>query len=173
MIWVVQNALFGDEHGHESFTAAIKEAGERCIQLDYTFWDMTVDLKLANTNAKDVLPFGTRSFVCYGRKNGWCVYWDVDFQYSSLLALGEDFVNHDMQIGPLDQLKVPDTGKVFIREASGFNIIKGKVISGYSWPACAAGFKRSADDVNRKDYDWHPIEDDTVFAWAPGIAFLP
>ena len=178
MIWLVQNALFGDEFGYDNFIAAIDATGDRRIQLDYTFWESTIDLKLTGTTPKELLPFGTRSFVCYAKQNGWIVYWDDAFEYPSLLQLGEEFINYDMTVGSLGDLQVPDTGKVYVREAAGFNIIKGKVISGYAWPDWVEGFKRSFADgyhavygedgtKTQRYHDWHPITEDSLFVWAP------
>lgn len=167
MIWLVQNAMFGDEFGIDQFTAAIDVTGDRRIQLDYVFWESTIDLKLTGvTDLKSLIPFGTRSFVAYGMKQGWNVYWDRDFEYTSLIELGEEFINHDLTVAPLDYLKVPDTGKAYVREAAGFNIIKGKVINGYAWPEWVAGFTRQTE-VLTSHHDWHPIDGNTPFIYAP------
>lgn len=167
MIWLIQNAMFGDEFGIDQFTAAIDFAGERRIQLDYVFWESTIDLKLTGvTDPNEIIPFGTRSFTAYGLKNGWKVFWDRKYEYTTLLKLGEEFINYDMSIAPLTSLKVPDTGKAYIREAAGFNIIKGKVISGYSWPEWVAGFTRQTE-VPQSHHDWHPIDGNSLFIYAP------
>ena len=172
MIWLVQNSMFGDEFGYDCFIAAIDATGNRRIQLDYAFWEATIDLKLTGVSPEEIMPFGTRSFVCYAKKNGWIVYWDEAFDYSALRCLGEEFINFDLEVGPLDQLKVPEDGKVFIREAAGFNIIKGKVISAYAWPEWVNGFKFSTSQeidtgVGPRYHDWHPIDGNTHFVWAP------
>lgn len=167
MIWLVQNAMFGDEFGVDQFQAAIDATGDRRIQLDYVFWESTIDLKLTGVeNLKDLIPFGTRSFTAYGMKEGWNVYWDKSFEYPSLLALGEDFINHDMTVGKLKDLVVPDSGKIYIREAAGFNIIKGTVINAYSWPDWVAGFAKRSE-VLPTHHDWHPINEDSLFITAP------
>jgi len=170
MIWLVQNALFGDEFGYDNFIAAIDATGARRIQLDHVFWDATIDLKLTGiTDPKSLIPFGTRSFVRYAIQQGWNVFWNDNFNYPDLTAYGEHFINHDMTVETLDELEVPDTGKVYIREAAGFNIIKGKVISGYAWPDWVNGFKRDRHDdtISRSSHDWHPIDGSTKFIWAP------
>src|ERR1700675_1538380 len=102
MIWLVQNALFGDEFGYDSFIAAIDHTGERRIPLDSQFWESTIDLKLTGTVPSEIIPFGTRAFICYARQQGWVVFWDHLFGYRDLLVLGEEFINHDMQIAPLN-----------------------------------------------------------------------
>ena len=165
-MWLIQNALFGDEAGYDNFIAAIDHTGDRRIPLDYVFWESTIDLKLTGTVPSEVIPFGTRAFVCYGRQHGWCVYWDDSYQYPSLCALGKEFINWDLETAPLDELEVPDTGKVYIREAAGFNIIKGKVINGYAWPDWVRGFKSNVG-VNPRYHDWHPIDGTTLFVMAP------
>jgi hypothetical protein len=168
MIWLVQNAMFGDEFGIDQFTAAIDATGDRRIQLDYVFWESTIDLKLTDTVPSELIPFGTRSFVAYAMKQGWKVFWDKSYEYSSLLALGEEFINYDMTVGPLDKLVVPDQGKIYIREAAGFNIIKGKVINAYAWPDWVRGFTEDREnDSNPHHHDWHPINGDSLFVTAP------
>lgn len=169
MIWLVQNALFGEEMEYERFIAAIDHTGDRRIKLDYVFWESTIDLKLTGvTDLKSIIPFGTRSFVAYAIKNGWRVFWDQDYDYAALRCLGEDFINHDLQVGPMDELEVPYDGKIYMREAAGFNIIKGKVISAYSWPDWKNGFKRNLEgDVSPHHHDWHPIDGTTPFVVAP------
>src|SRR5580692_3566695 len=109
MIWLIQNAMFGDEFGYDSFIAAIDATGDRRINLDYVFWESTIDLKLTGiNNPKDIIPFGTRSFICYAKKMGWNVFWNEVFDYPSLCKLGEEFINYDLQVAPLSELKVPD-----------------------------------------------------------------
>ena len=125
LVWLVQNALFGDEFGYDHFIAAIDQTGDKRIVLDSVFWEATIDLKLTDIDPSTIIPFGTRSFTSYARKVGWKVFWDETYEYASLLRLGEDFINHDMTVAPLSKLQVPDTGKAYIREAAGFNIFKG------------------------------------------------
>lgn len=168
MIWLVQKALFGDEFGYDNFLAAIDHAGERRIPLDYVFWESTIDLKLTGVdNLHEVIPFGTREFTAYGIKNRWRIYWDKGYSYPALRCLGKEFINWDLTVAPLDNLKLPDSEKVYIREAAGFNIIKGKVISSYAWPEWIAGFKRDETESCRGHHDWHPINGDTLFVAAP------
>lgn len=167
MIWLVQNALFGDEHGYNNFLAAIDHTGERRIPLDYVFWESTIDLKLTGANPQQIIPFGTREFTVYGIKQGWNVYWDPDYSYPALRYLGREFINWDLTVAPLDNLQLPDAEKVYIREAAGFNIIKGKVISSYAWPEWIAGFKRGESETRRNYHDWHPINSETLFIAAP------
>ena len=166
-VWLVQNALFGDEFGYDSFVAAIDATGDRRLILDHTMWEATIDLKLTGVEPKLALPFGTRSFVCYAKKAGWTVYWDEAYDYTSLLCLGEDFINYDLSCAPLDELKVPSDGKIYIREAAGFNIIKGKVISAYAWPDWVNGFKYGSEPASCTWHDWHPISGYSLFVCAP------
>jgi hypothetical protein len=166
MNWIVQNAMFGDEFGYDSFIAAIDYLGQNRIIVDYAFWEATIDLKVAGLKPESILPFGTRSFVKFGMRNGWTIPWNNSYEYYTLLALGEDFINHDMQVDILDNLKVPGDGKVYIREAAGFNIVKGKVISGYAWPDWVNGFK-TTNHVSVSYHDWHKIDGDSLFIWAP------
>lgn len=165
-VWLVQNSMFDNEFGYDQFVSAIDAAGQRRIEIPYCFWDYSVDIKLNGVDPSVVMPFGTRELVAYGMRHGWRVYWDDSYDYTSLLCLGDDFINHDMTVGKLDELKVPDTGKVYLREASGFNILKGRVISGYSFGDCARGFKH-ASPMDKRYHDWHPITGDSMFVFAP------
>lgn len=168
-VWLIQNGLFEDheEYGYESFIGAIDESGQKRIDLPNVFWNDILDLRIKGIDPAIILPFGTRTFAAYGLKNGWNVSWDHNYSYQSLLRLGTDFINHDMEVAPLDELSPPSNGRVFIRDASGWNITKGGVISSYAWPEWRDGFKFRGEQNRLNEYDWKVIDGSTLFAMAP------
>lgn len=162
----------------ERFCAAIDDTGQQRIKLAWQGWDATIDMKLADINPAEVIPFGTRELVSYGISLGWKIFWNEEYSYASLLAFGLDFVNHDMVVGPLDRLMTTEAAKtiiyqlrkgqesVFVREVAGFNIIKGKVINCYS-PGWQNGLKVEGREYPQQYKDWHPITGTSLFAMAP------
>lgn len=163
-IWLVQNAMFQDEFGYDSFIASIDFQNQRRIPLDYCFWQSAIDLKLTGIeNPKQILPFGTRPFISYAIDRGWNVFWNKEFNYSRLRYLGKDFINGDMMILPLSEIRPLRADTFFLREAAGFNIVKGKVISKYAFEEWVATV---SDPTPENFYDWHPITKETLFAIA-------
>ena len=152
MTYLIQNALFGDESGYDSFVSAIKAP---IITIPYVFWEYTLDLKIAGIPANRIIPFGTCALVVYGLEHGWAVSWDKEYNYSDLCCLGKEFINHDLELFNLRDLNQLPLGKIYIREDSGFNIIKGRVVEG-------------SFDVNTGDHEsWKVVNGDTKMVWAP------
>lgn len=166
--WLVQNTNFQEEFGYHNFIAAIDAAGQKRIDISQVFWDSTIDLKLTGLDPSTVIPFGNVSFMHYGLKNGWQVYWDPEYTYSHLwLALGKNFINHDMVVGTLDELETPTyDGKCFVKENAGSNFVKGGVINCYDWPQVKDDILIKNQTVDKKRHDYKLIDTSTEFCIA-------
>ena len=172
MTWLIQDTTF-ESHGHtveegwEYFLDALRFHKQHVIQCDSKFYEHTLDMKIEGIDPTTIIPVGTKDFALYCRSQGIPIFYNENFHYSKLLEMyGSEMLNSDAKVAKLKDIQMPTiTGneKMWVRPNDGFNIVKGKVISCYSWDAWAAGMIRPRTDYHTLCPD---VTEETLMVYA-------
>lgn len=137
----------------------IDQTGSWYKEIKFIPFSMTFDIALPDQNYADYFPFSSVNTMLLAKKLGMNVFFtDGKYDYTRFAQeYGPDFINPDLTVikfKSLLDLKGPD---IYIRDAYGDNIIKGKVLEGEQEYQMAYGQFMNRSMGDKKITDDYPI----------------